>query len=303
MLKSLFIILCLVFAGSLVFAEDGIVAVVNNDVITQKDLDDFINFMRMQMHTQFTEEEIERRISLMLPDLISRLIEDRLILQAAYREDIIIDQIRIEARIEQIKKQYSTEADFENALAVQGSTLADIELKIKEQLLMFKIIDREIESKIVVTPQEVTDYYNAHSTEFKKPGQRLVRFLIIEDSMVKDVESLIAKNKDLDTIAESLSLEVTDLGWVDSSQVRKEIAEIVFKSEVGKLSTLLNSEDKNYVLEVKAIKPPQEQSLFEVQEVINRILFEKKMKEAMVEWLEKLRSEAYIEIKSEYGAG
>jgi parvulin-like peptidyl-prolyl isomerase len=297
MLKSLFIILCLFVTGSLVFAEDGIVAVVNNDVITQKDLNDFINFMRMQMYGKYSEEEIEQRINLMLPDLISRLIEDRLILQAAYKEDIIVDQIRIEARIEQIKKQYSTEADFEQALASQGSTLADIELKIKEQLLMFGVIDREIESKIVVTPQEITDYYNAHSTEFKKPGQRLVRFLIIEDSMAKDAESLIAESKDLDAIADSLSLEVTDLGWVDSSKVREEIAEIVFKSEVGKISTLLSSEGKNYVLEVKAIKPPQEQSLFEVQEVINRILFEKKMQEAMVEWLGKLRSEAYIEIK------
>ena len=45
------VVFCLLFFGrpSLVYAQDKIIAIVNNEVVTQKDLDDFLNFMRMQL--------------------------------------------------------------------------------------------------------------------------------------------------------------------------------------------------------------------------------------------------------------
>ncbi len=290
-----------VYATSSVFAQTGLVAIVNKEVIGQKDLEDFINFMRMQMSTQYSEQEVEQRINQMRPDLINRLIEDRLILQAAYKENIIIDQSQIKARVEQIKRSYSTETDFHNALVSQGLSLADVELKIKEQLLMTEIIDKKVRSKIVVKPQEVTNYYYAHSEDFHSPEQRLLRFLIINDSkLVEHIQKRITEYKDLDAIAKSHSLKITDLDWVTVEQLKSEIADVVFNLEVGKVSPFLDSNGNFYIFEVKAIKPPDTRALFDVQEAINRFLFERKMQEVLVEWLEKLKSEAYIEIKDEY---
>lgn len=280
-----------------------LVAIVNTDVITQKDLDDFINFMRMQMSAQYSKQEIEQRINTMLADLINRLIEDRLILQAAYKENIIVSPARIKARAEQIKKNYPSEADFQNALVLQGLNLADIELKIKEQLLMAQIIDERVRSEIVVRPQEVTDYYYAHIDDFNIPEQRQVRCLIINDSnLAEHIHNTISEYKDFDQIVERHSLEINDFGWVVSGQLRKEIAEAVFNLEAGELSPLLDLDQGFYIFEVKAIKPPGKMQLSETQEQINRIIFETKMQKALVEWLEELKSKAYIEIKHEYGA-
>ena len=88
MIRYLSLILCLIFVTNFVFADETVVAVVNNEVITKKDLNDFISFTRLQL-AQYSLEDTEERISQMLPDLINRLIEDRLILQAAYKADII----------------------------------------------------------------------------------------------------------------------------------------------------------------------------------------------------------------------
>ena len=303
-MSKILIFLFFIFGSSLASAGDGVVAIVNNDVVTQKDLNDSVNFMRMQMSAQYSEQEVEDRIKEMLPGLISRLIEDRLILQAAYKENIIVDPHRIKARVEEMKKGYSTEADFKNALVTQGLTLADIELKIKEQLLMWEIIGQKIKSKIVVTPQEVTDYYYAHQQDFKKSEQRLTRFLIIEDpDLAKKIEKRINRYKDLDTLAKAYSLEVTDLGWMTREQLNEEIADIVFDLQVGRLLSFLNSNKNFYIFEVKATKPPMEKPLFDAQEEINDFLFRAKMQKELFEWLTKLRSEAYIEIKDKYGAG
>ena len=283
---------------SVIFAEDGLIAVVNNEAITQKDLDEFINFMRLQMLVQFSEQETEQRINRMLPDLIDRLVEDQLILQAARKEGIVIEPNRIKARIGQIRQSYSGGVDFEDALAAKGLNLADIELKIEDQLLMAAIIEREVQNKVVVKPQEITDYYSAHRDDFNKPEQRLVRFLIIASSIASEVEASMAEYEDLDALTKAYSLQISDLGWIGSKQLKKEIADMVFSLELGGLSPFLNSDKSIYVFEVKDIKPAKKLTLFEAQKEINRFLFEKKMHQAAVEWLEKLRSQAYIEIKN-----
>jgi len=305
MIKYIFLIIFLSCASSVVLAgTDGIIAIVNNEVITQNDLNAFINFMRMQMSSQYSEDMIQQNVNQMLPDLISRLIEDRLILQAAYKENITIDSNRIKARIEQIRKKYSNEADFQKALTTQGLTLADLELKIKEQLLMFEIIDKKIKSKIVLKPQEISDYYYAHAQDFNGPEQREVRFAIIKDSnLVQKLKTTISEYKDLDAIARSHPIEITDLGWVTSKQLKEDIAEMVFNLEAGRLSPILEQDRNFYIFEVKAIRPSEKKSLFDVQEEISQLLFEEKMQEALVKWLEELKEGSYIEIKkNEYGA-
>ena len=48
--------------GEALATEDGLVAIVNNQVITQRDLNNFTNFMRLQLSGLYSEEEAEQRI-------------------------------------------------------------------------------------------------------------------------------------------------------------------------------------------------------------------------------------------------
>src|SRR3989338_6450398 len=72
-------------AHCVLFAQDKIVAIVNNEVITQKDLDDFLNFMRMQYAQELKGRELENKIQSMKIVLLDKLIEDRLMLQDAQK--------------------------------------------------------------------------------------------------------------------------------------------------------------------------------------------------------------------------
>jgi len=296
----LIFIIFLFFGNGIVSAGEGIVAIVNNDVITQKELNDTISFIKIQMSAQYSEDEIEKKINEMSSDFINKLIEDRLILQAAYKEGIVINENRLKARVEQIKQGYRSEAEFQDALIARGLSLADIELKIKEQLLMVEIIDRKIRKKIKIIPQEITDYYNTHTEDFNKAEQRKVRCLIIKDqTLVEKIEGKIPEYKNLDTIAKDYSLEITDFDWISAGQLRQEIAGIVFNSEAGKLTTFLDSDGNFYIFEVMSIEPAGKHSLLEVQGLISQMLFEIKMQQALAEWIEGLRSQAYIKIKVE----
>ncbi|MDO8488897.1 MAG: SurA N-terminal domain-containing protein, partial [Candidatus Omnitrophota bacterium] len=71
------------FSTPCLWALDKVVAIVNNEIITQKDLNDFLNFMRLQYSRQLKGKALEEKIGTMKQDLLQRLIEDRLMLAQA----------------------------------------------------------------------------------------------------------------------------------------------------------------------------------------------------------------------------
>lgn len=60
--------------GSL-FAEDKIIAIVNSEAITQKDMDEFVSFMKTQYFQDEDELEAEKRIESIKGDLLDKLID------------------------------------------------------------------------------------------------------------------------------------------------------------------------------------------------------------------------------------
>ena len=142
MVKNILVVLFL-FSG-ICFAQDKIVAVVNNEIITQKDLNDFVNFMRMQLSIELTGEQLEQKIQSMKADLLNKLIEDRIILQEAKKNKVLVDENRVKAKIDEIKGHYGREAEFQAALVQQGLAQADLELRLREQLLILLRLEETV---------------------------------------------------------------------------------------------------------------------------------------------------------------
>jgi hypothetical protein len=73
------------FSAAACFAQEKMIAVVNNDVITQKDYETFLNFTRMQLSQELLGDKLESKIASIRKDLLQRLIEDKLLIQEAKR--------------------------------------------------------------------------------------------------------------------------------------------------------------------------------------------------------------------------
>ena len=59
------------------FAQIKILAVVNNDIITEKDLRDFMNFIHIQLSGQYQGEELKNKVDSMRADLLDKLLRLR----------------------------------------------------------------------------------------------------------------------------------------------------------------------------------------------------------------------------------
>jgi len=282
------------------FPQDKIIAIVNNDIITQKDLNDFINFMRVQLIAEYKGERLENKIKSMQSDLLNKLIEDRLILQEAKKNNIKADQSRIKARIDEMKKQYTSEAGFQNALAGQGLVQADIESKIKEQLLMYNIIEVKIKNKIVVSPSEVTGFYRENIEKFKLPEQlQFESITVANENLAKDICDKLKHGEKIEGVANKYSLSINKLSAARDGKLRKDIEEELFKLKEGEVSAPIKIQNSYYVFKLNNIIGARQQNLSEVQDSVYSFLFNKKMQEALMRWLDELRVKSYIKITNE----
>ncbi len=278
-------------------AQDKVVAIVNNEIITQKDLNDFLNFIRLQYSHELKGKALEEKVQAMKQDLLQRLIEDRIMLQESKTDKMTIEPSRIKARINEIKKRYPSESEFERDLAKQGLAQVDLENKIREQMLMYNIVEQKVRSKVVVWPDEVTDFYNKNRKQFLKPEERVLTVINLEDEdMAKTVSYQLRTGKKLEELAGRYPFTTDKLSALQGQQLRSEIEDTVFKLGIAEVSNSVKIEDKYYIFRLDNIIGSQQLSLNEAQDKIQVYLFEKKLQESLVKWLDELKKQSYIKI-------
>jgi len=299
-----FVILILLFICHLLFgfchsayALDKIIAVVNNEIITQKDLNDFLNFLRVQLRQEYKGEQLESKIQAAKIDLLNKLIEDRLILQEAKKLGVIVDENRIRAKIDEIKRSYGSDVDFQKSLTQQGLVQADLETKIREQFLMFNMIEYKIRSKIAVNPTEVTNFFQNNQSEFSQGETREFESISIDNAtLAQEIYKKLESGKGFEETAKEYSLVIDKLTVSRNDQLKKEIENMVFKLKPAEISEPLKLNEVYYIFRLINILPPRAQNLTEVRDKIYTYLYNKKMEEGMDKWIRELKDHSYIKL-------
>ncbi|MDD5130806.1 MAG: peptidyl-prolyl cis-trans isomerase [Candidatus Omnitrophica bacterium] len=294
---NLVLILVLFFLPSCLYAQDKVIAVVNNEVITQKDLTDFLHFIRLQYSRQLQGKALEEKVNSMKRDLLQRLIEDRLMLQEAKLDKVTADASRVKAKIDEIKKRYGSEAEFEQDLAKQGLVQADLENKIREQMQMFNFVERKVRSKIVIRPDEVTTFYAQNKGQFLRPEERILTLIILQDeSIAKTVSYQLRLGVKLEDLAAKYPITIDKLSASFGQQLRPEIEDTVFKLGIGEVSNPVKMDAQYFIFKLDDIVSSQQLSLVQAQDKIQAYLFEKRMQEELAKWLDELKKQSYIKI-------
>jgi parvulin-like peptidyl-prolyl isomerase len=280
-----------------IYAQDKVIAVVNSEIITQKELTDFLTFIRLQYSRQLQGKALEEKVNSMRIDSLQRLIEDRLILQQAKLNKITVEPSRVKAKIDEIRKRYAAESDFEQDLAKQGLVRADLESKIGEQMLMYNLIEQKVRSKIIIRPDEITTFFTQNKEQFLKPEERILTLLIFQDEeTAKTVGSRLHSGEKLDELATKFSFTKDKLSASPGQQLRPEIEATVFKLGINEVSDPVKIDNQYFIFRLDEIIASQRLSLTQAQDKIQAYLFEKKMQEDLAKWLDELKKQSYIKI-------
>lgn len=298
MFKRFILVLSLgMFWVNPLYAADRILAVVNKDTITQSEADIYLNMVILQLSQQYTGKALEEKVEDEKKQLLERMIEDKVILQEAKRKNLMARPDKVKQRIEQMKTAYDSDIDFENSLKPRGLTIHDIENKISDQMIMHEIVEQGVRDKILVNPDEVTQYYAKHKQDFQQSETRTIESLYLEDeAMIEKLKEDLKNNPDFQALADQYKAAYVK-DTVEKVQLRAEMQERIFSLKIGEASEPIHAEKGSYAFKLLEIHNPRLLSLDDAHEKIYNYLFEQKFTVKMLEWLSELKAKAYIEVK------
>jgi peptidyl-prolyl cis-trans isomerase SurA len=292
-------------AKNLWAVEDAIIAVVNDEIITLKDLKTYIHSTYVSLIAEGLGEEQLRQAMLELEiNGLDRLIEDKLILSRANKVKLEVKEKLIDNRVEEIKKRYPSEDAFMDGLINNGATLTDLRNKISDQLKIKYVVEFEVKKKIFVNPQEVTDFYDKNKIKYIKKEQVSLDSIFIRKKKTKEdarakidaAYDELQKGKDFKEVAAKYS-DAPSLGVIEKGQTIPIIDTTVFALKEGQISPVVEVETGFYIFKLTGRKPAEQAKLSDVKDSIYNAIYHQKFKKEFESWLNNLKKEAYIEIK------
>ncbi|HEO64045.1 MAG TPA: hypothetical protein ENN78_02110 [Candidatus Omnitrophica bacterium] len=291
---------------------DKIVAIVNDEVITQSELDEVTMFFLADYEVAHKHRTEEERFEKAREDALNRLIEEALLFQQAKNIKVEIDEAELEKRISQIKASFQTEEEFREALKASGMTMEALKEKHRKPIIIRELVNMVIAEKVRISPTQVAAYYYGHKSEFKESPR--VRFNIIfvrfkseaPDAATKGKAEKILKRlnagEDFAELAKDLSegpnaSEGGDMGFVEKGDMAEEIDEVIFKLEPGEISELIETPSGYAIVKVEEKTPSLELTLAEASDIVRNKLFQREAELAIREYMDFLKENAYIKIK------
>ncbi len=244
---------------------DRIVAVVNKEVITLSELSSAVGTAERQLRRQGTPSPprpvLERQ-------MLERLILDKAQLQKARDTGIRIDELQLDRAVQRIAENNKlTLAEFRRALERDGVPFDAWRQDLREQIMLSRLREREVEDKIQVTDSEIDLFLEEMKAQPQRAEYNVSHILVRvpEQSTPERIEEARARAQkaraeagggaDFARVAASYSdapdaLEGGSLGWRTPERLPELFAAALAAMKPGELSEPLRSAAGFHVLKL-----------------------------------------------------
>jgi peptidyl-prolyl cis-trans isomerase SurA len=290
---------------------DRVVAVVNKEVITWSELFRLMESEATEQVKSLTEQERMKLFKESETLFLERLIDMRLQLQEAHRLGLEATPEEVTETIENIKKKYAlTQESLIDSLKKEGLTLEEYKKRLSEQIVLSKVINQQIRSKVIVSDEEVKSYIEANKEIFSGGETYRLRQIFfmrpksVEDKTAVEEKALLViqrlkAGEDFSLLAREFSEDPSgkrdgDLGIVKKEYLAKEFVGTLSTMKVGDFSMPFWTEKGLHIIKLE--DRVSAQNIDEVKEEVRKKLTGDKFLERYKSWIKGLREKAYIEI-------
>ena len=297
-----------VFAAEVV---ERILAVVNDEIITEQDLQLAMAPVVAQYRTAYSGPDYEEKVKEARREFLNKVIDDKLILSEAKTKKVIVNDAETDEMMAETRSKFSSREIFLAAIEEQGLTEKKLWNRFRDQLMTQKLVNYEVRSKVSVSPGEVNEYYKAHSQEFVQGDRVHLQHILIRFSahseeeagaLAASVASQLKEGKAFEELAKKYSegaeaKEGGDMGWVEKGQLMGEIDEKVFALQTGQVADPIKSSLGYHLFKVVERKQFSVKPLTDVRAQVQDVIFKEKLKTRLESWLQSLKKNAYISIR------
>src|SRR5881296_1560650 len=155
--------------------SDDVAASVDGRKIYRADVDKYY-----QNQTAGSDQQPvgEQATSLRL-SILRELIDNEILMRRAEKLGLLATDEDVERKLNEIRSPYTKE-EFDARLKEKKITLDDFKRDLRRSLTVDKVINKEVTSKINVSDQDISNYYNAHKSEFNliEPQYHLAQIVV-----------------------------------------------------------------------------------------------------------------------------
>jgi len=293
-------------------ADNKILVVVNDDVITEQDLSVGFNQIVADLQKEYSGNELKAKTEEARKEYLNQMIEDKLILQEAKRRGVIVDESEIEDRFKEVKSKFPSEEVFYSEVQKAGLSTEVLKKRYKDNIMMGRLVSHEVKDKVVVTPFEIEQYYKEHSQELISPEAVRIRTIMLRyegkesEALTKqkadDIMRLIKEGRDFGELAKLYSQGIRseeggDFGFVEKGQMREDFDNVIFNLKEGEVSAPLKTDTGYFIFKVEEKRQSKPLSMAEARDDIENIIYRQKAQKRYEEWMAKLKRDAFIQIK------
>lgn len=287
------------------------VAVVDGEEIAKSDYDALL----AQAKKSYTNQKREfpkagsQEFQTLKNQAVQFLIQREQFEQEAAALDVEITDKQVDARLEQIRKQYfgGDKKKYEEQLAEQGLSDEQVRNDIRSQIVSEKIFT-EVTRKVKVTDKQVEDYYNNNKTQYSQPQSREVRHILVKTrAKADDIYNQLTGGADFSALAKKFSEDTGSKAnggklTISKGQTVAPFDKEAFALKKNEISKPVKTEFGFHVIQpIGDVKEAKVTPLKEVEDSIRQQLGQTKKNEAMTKWVDELKQD--YEDKVSYGVG
>lgn len=243
---------------------NGIAAVVDDDVITLHELNQRVDSISKQLQQKGTRLPPK---NILEHQILERLILEKLQLARAHKSGIQVNDEQLNRVITNIARENGMSLEqFRSRLEKEGISYAYFRQQIRNEVLISRLKNNQVNSRVNVTPQEVDAYLESQQDKREQNVQYHLRHILVSlpsNASPEQVqagkaraEKLLAQlqqGADFKQVAISYSdgqqaLEGGDLGWRRAGQLPSLFAEVVSKMQPGDISPIIRSSSGFHIL-------------------------------------------------------
>jgi peptidyl-prolyl cis-trans isomerase SurA len=311
---GMMIIACILLFSDFTHANvllDRVVAVVNQDVITWSELYKAMEADASPKIKELQKDEQRKVFKENEAVFLETLINVRLQLQEAKNAGIRVSDEELQGAIDNIKKKYSMSDDaFNESLKQEGLTFAEYKKRLWEQIVISKLVNSQIRSKIVVTDEDLNKFVAENKEVLENNESYGISQILLKKQKDVDNRTLEEKADDLlkkieqgesfSDLAKQYSEDPSakaggDLGLLKKSQLNKNFTDIISQMKPGDVSKPFWTENGLHIIKLESrteVKNKGE-ALEEARERLNNKLF----RERYNAWIKSLREKSFIEVR------
>jgi peptidyl-prolyl cis-trans isomerase SurA len=242
--------------------------------------------------------------------ILQDAIDEILILQKAEDAGIHAPPQWIDESIDGIRKdnKITTDEQFQEALAREGLTLAELRQNIERGVLRRIVMQRDIQPKIEATESDLrAEYEKVKDAEFTKPATvTLQEILVGEDAggaaLAREIVEKARKGEDFGALARAHSTAPSrvnggDLGELSQGEINPDLEKVVFALPVGAVSDPLPVEGGYRIVRVVAKTAGSTTPYEAAKEQVRDRLMMSRFQEAYDAYMEDLRKTASVELR------